>query len=119
MRTNLKIAGPKTNIEVSGNELDIIGETKFYARLDVFKEKPKRIVGLVLCGNSVDREVLIGHGVLKQWRLLHETFPHETIDDYCKQYLNDKIQIYKQYPDVNQINSAELKTPLKECKVRY
>ena len=65
--TKLKTA--RKVIEASGNQCDIIGETEFYTRLDVFKGKPKRIVALVLRGNSIDREVLISNGVLKQWRL--------------------------------------------------
>ena len=61
-------------IEASGNTLDIIGETSFFVKLDVFGGKVKNMDAMVLRGNTIDREILISMGVLKQWRLIHESF---------------------------------------------
>ena len=44
--------------------------------------KTKKINCLVLRGNSVDREILINGKMLKIWRMIHPTFPHESIETY-------------------------------------
>ena len=44
--------------------------------------KTKKVNCLVLRGNIIDREILISGKMLKLWRMIHPTFPHESVETY-------------------------------------
>ena len=61
--------GANLNIENSqenrGSQLDIVGECSFYVKMDIFSGRIKKMDAMVLCGNSVDQEVLVCGQLLK------------------------------------------------------
>ena len=65
---------------------------------------------MVLRGYSVDKEVLICGDVLKDWRLLHPSFPNQTIDQYIKFGFKGEIKCVKFYLSLIQ-NEAKINTP--------
>ena len=60
-----KLAKPRRFVEVSGNFWDIVGECSVFVKLDIFREKAKRMDAMVLRG-TVNREVLVSSSNLKQ-----------------------------------------------------
>ena len=90
----------RTVIDASGNPLNIVGEATLYACLDIFSGKAKQITGLVLRGNTLDKEILLSRDQLIKWRILHCGFPTQAIDDFVKDVLKSKIKVIKNYPDI-------------------
>ena len=76
-----KLKTPRNIIEASGANLNIVGQCEFFIKLRVLG-KTKKLNCLVFRGNSVDREILISGKMLKLWRMIHPTFPHESIEIY-------------------------------------
>ena len=74
-----KLKTPRNIIEASGAKLDIVGQCEFYVKLRVLG-KTKKINYLLLRENSVDHEILISGKMLKLWRMIHPSFPHESIE---------------------------------------
>ena len=62
---------------------------------------------MVLKGNNMDREILVSRTVLKQWILIHDSFPVETIDQYVHRYLKGEIKLVKEYiPTHNDLKTS-------------
>ena len=59
--------------DASGNRMQVIGTTSFYAKLQGFSST-KKISGLVV-ENCPDRDILIDWKTLKEWKVLPEHFP--------------------------------------------
>ena len=81
---NLKISklkSPRNIIEASGAKLDIVGQWEFYIKLSLLG-KTKKVNCLVLRGNIIDREILISRKMLKTWRMIHPTFPNQSVKTY-------------------------------------
>ena len=83
-------------------------------KLDNFGGKVKRMNAMVLRGNNVDREILVSGTVLKQWRLIHDSFPVETINQYVRRYLKGEIKLVKEYipthNDLKTLTDSKIKT---------
>merc|ERR1712030_137121 len=58
----------------------------------------KRLRCLILRGSGVDREVLVSCKMLKKWGLLHSSFPHEPVEDFCdrKNNVPKECQVLRQ-----------------------
>ena len=52
--------------------------------------------------------------VLNIWRLLHPTFPTETIDSYIKSVFNGKIKCAQAYPSLKK-NESKINHPPEVC----
>merc|ERR1712215_547200 len=77
----------KRNVhEALGNRLDIIGTADMWVKIAAIG-KMKKLRCLILRGLGVDREILISCKMLKRWNLIHESFPHETVDNFVKRKL--------------------------------
>ena len=50
----------------------------------------KRLRCLILRGSGVDREVLVSCKMLKKWGLIHSSFPHETVENFCKRKIKSQ-----------------------------
>ena len=81
-----KLSKPKNVHEASGAKLDIIGTADMFVKIEAIG-KTKKLRCLILRGSGVDREILISCKMLKRWNLIHDTFPHETVDNYVKRKL--------------------------------
>ena len=68
-------------IDASGNQLNIVGSTSFFFKSSLFHGKKKRIQAVVLADNPLDREILISHETLMDWRCLPPRFPEPIPDD--------------------------------------
>ena len=79
-----------------------------FIKLDIFGGKTKWMGAMVLRGN-VDREILVSSTNLKQWRLIHPTFPVETVDQYISRYLKHEIKTVKDYNGVKTVNGQKVK----------
>ena len=93
---NIQIKPLSSNMSItdaSGRCLNIIGTAKMYiSNTQVLGEKRKLIEGAVLEGNTNDREILIRLKILKNWGLVHSTFPQETVYNFmpCAVYSQDE-----------------------------
>ena len=70
-----------------GNKLNITGTVDLYFSSQATGERRRRIQAAVLSGGK-DRELLVSLQNLKRFRMIHDTFPKETIDDYFFRYIN-------------------------------
>ena len=77
---------PRNVHEASGRRLDIIGTADMWVKIAAIKTM-KRLRCLILRGSGVDREVLISCKMLKRWGLIHPSFPHETVETFCKKQI--------------------------------
>ena len=75
----------------------------------------KQITGLVLRGNTLDKEILLSRDQLIKWRTLHRGFPNQTIDDFVNYVLRSKIKVIKEYPSIK-TTEKQLKNQLTSCK---
>merc|ERR1711891_140605 len=82
---------PKNVHEASGRRLDIIGTADMWVKIGAVRTM-KRLRCLILRGSGVDREILVSCKMLKKWGLLHSSFPHETIKDFCNRKYKVKSQ---------------------------
>ena len=80
---------PRNVHEASGRRLDIIGTADMWVKIAAIKTM-KRLRCLILRGSGVDREVLISCKMLKRWGLIHPSFPHETVETFCKKQNKDQ-----------------------------
>ena len=90
--------------------LNIVSEATLFACLDIFAGKAKQVTGLVLRGNSLDKEILQSRDQLK-WRLLHSGFLTQTIDLYVQHVLKSKIKSFKTYPKLKVTEKKLNNTP--------
>merc|ERR1712030_124140 len=72
-----------------GRRLDIIGTADMWVKIPAIKTM-KRLRCLILRGSGVDREVLVSCKMLKKWGLIHSSFPHETIENFCKRKIKSQ-----------------------------
>ena len=78
--------------------------------------KTKKLRCLILRGSGVDREILISCKMLKKWNLIHDTFPHETVDDFVKRKL--KLRKVASVFDKSAISSkVRVNTVPLECQI--
>ena len=111
--------------DASGRCLNIIGTAKMYiSNTQVMGEKRKLVDGAVLEGKTTDREILISLKLLKDWGLVHSTFPQETVYNFITRTNKSKNSAYSALYSQNienQIYEKEgtyvyLKEPSKGCK---
>ena len=78
--------------------------------------KTKKLRCLILRGSGVDREILISCKMLKRWNLIHDTFPHETVDNFVKR--KPKLQKVASVFDKSAISSkVRVNTVPLECQI--
>ena len=65
---------------------------EFYIKLSVLG-KTKKVNCLVLRGNEIDREILISGKMLKAWRMIHPTFPNESVETYINKLRTKDIHV--------------------------
>merc|ERR1711888_434257 len=80
---------PRNVHEASGRRLDIIGTADMWVKIAAIN-KMKKLSCLILRGSGVDREVLISCKMLKKWGLIHPSFPHETVETFCKRQIKSQ-----------------------------
>ena len=97
---------------MSGNPLKLVGKATLFAYLANFSGKAKQVTGLVLRGNTLDKEILLSRDQLIKWRMLHCGFPTQTIDDFVKDVLKSKIKVIKNYPNIKTTEQFERVVPL-------
>merc|ERR1711888_89831 len=78
----------------------------------------KRLRCLILRGAGVDREVLVSCEMLKKWGLIHSSFPHETVEDFCKKKIKIKSQKVAAVFDKSPVSSNDKISNIPvECQV--
>ena len=80
---------PRNVHEASGRRLDIIGTADMWVKIAAINTM-KRLRCLILRGSGVDREVLVSCKMLKKWGLIHSSFPHETVENFCKRKIKSQ-----------------------------
>merc|ERR1712215_407674 len=109
------LSKPKNVHDASGAKLDIIGTADMFVKIEAIG-KTKKLRCLILRGSGVDREILISCKMLKQWNLIHESFPHETVDNFVKRKL--KLQKVASVFDKSSISSKDrVNTIPLECQI--
>ena len=104
-------------VEASGKNLRILGTVKMFLEADVLGRR-KMIEAAVIQGEGT-KEVLVSLGLMKNWDLIHQTFPAETVSDYFYKLNNKSSLAYSSlYSLQNNLYSESkvLKEPSKECK---
>ena len=110
-----RLSKPRNVHEASGNRLDIIGTSDMWVKIAAIG-KMKKLRCLILRGSGVDREILISCKMLKRWNLIHESFPHETVDNFVKRKL--KLQKVAAAFDKSSISSKDrVNTIPSECQI--
>ena len=66
----------------------------YISNTQVLGEKRKLVEGAVLEGNTNDREILISLKLLKDWGLVHSTFPQETVYNFMTRTNKTKNSAY-------------------------
>merc|ERR1712090_8721 len=97
---------PRNVHEASGRRLDIIGTADMWVKIAAIKTM-KRLRCLILRGSGVNREVLVSCKMLKKWGLLHQSFPHETVEDFCNRKNKIKTQKIAAVYDKSSISSKD------------
>ena len=87
-----KLKSPRNIIKASGAKLDIVGHCEFYIKVSVLG-KSKKVNCLVLRGNIIDREILISGKMLKAWRMIHPTFPNESVETYINKLCSNDSHV--------------------------
>merc|ERR1712030_120826 len=97
---------PRNVHEASGRRLDILAAADMWVKIAAIKTM-KRLRCLILRGSGVDREVLVSCKMLKKWRLLHQSFSHETVEDFCNRKNKIKTQKIAAVYDKSSISSKD------------
>merc|ERR1712055_188672 len=97
---------PRNVHEASGRRLDIIGTADMWVKIAAIKTM-KRLRCLILRGSGVDREILVSCKMLKKWGLIHSSFPHETVEDFCNRKNKIKTQKIAAVYDKSSISSKD------------
>ena len=77
---------PLVIIQADGSALKIIGSAIIFLEADNIKGR-RMIECAVIDGNGA-RETLISLDSLKKWGILHDTFPHENLDDFISKKIS-------------------------------
>ena len=89
-----KLDRPLNIVGAEGNFLNIVGTVIVFLSAQATGGKKRMIEAAVLRGGR-DRELLVSLKNLKRMKMIHPTFPHQTVDDYFIQYKKNKSS--KQY----------------------
>ena len=71
-----------TVIEASGSELKILGTAIIFMKSKILGEEKKQLEVAVIEGVEGNKEILVSLKLMKAWKMVHETFPRERVDDY-------------------------------------
>ena len=78
---------PLNIVSADGSCLNIIATTTLYLSCQATGDRKKKIEAAVLAGGK-DRKILVSLKNLKKMGLIHETFPHQTVQDFFITYSN-------------------------------
>ena len=70
-----------TVIDPSGSELKILGRAIIYMKSKVLGQEKKQLEVAVIEGVEGNKEILVSLKLMKAWKMVHETFPWEKVDD--------------------------------------
>merc|ERR1712208_259258 len=108
---------PRNVHEASGRRLDIIGTADMWVKVAAINTM-KRLRCLILRGSGVDWEVLVSCKMLKKWGLIHSSFPHETVEDFCNRKNKIKSQKIAAVYDKSNISSKDrINNVPEDCQV--
>merc|ERR1712015_490241 len=80
-----------TIVEASGSQLALLGTATIFIESEVLGEGRKEIECAIIQGTEGTKEVLISLKLMKNWGMIHESFPHETIDAFYKRVYESEI----------------------------
>ena len=73
-----------TIVEASGSALSLLGTTTVFLESEVLGDGRKQMEVAVIEGVEGEKEVLVSLKLMKMWGLVHDSFPHETVDSFYK-----------------------------------
>ena len=117
----MELQKPLNIVSADGSILNIVGTTSLYFSSQATSQKRRMIHAAVLAGGK-DRELLISLKNLKKMRMIHPTFPNETIDNYFLTYKNKREKEYSSVYKAATLDSyytksrSHLKKPSKESQ---
>ena len=108
-----------TIVEASGSPLTLLGTASIFIESDVLGDGRKEIECAIIQGTEGTKEVLISLRLMKNWGMIHESFPHETIDAFYKRVYESEIydRSYLSYYSVESSVSKPLPPPSKQCQL--
>ena len=99
-----KLEKPLVINGADSNTLNITGTLIIFMSSQETREKRRMIEAAVLSGGK-DRELLVSLKNLKRFRMIHSTFPRETIDQYFIRYNRNTVN--KEYSNAYKVSSSE------------
>ena len=80
-----------TIVEASGSPLSLLGTAKIFMEAEVLGDGRREIEVAVIQGVGDEKEVLVSLRLMKDWGMIHESFPHETVDAFIKRVHESNI----------------------------
>ena len=71
-----------TIIEASGSELKILGTAILFLESETLGVHRKELELAVIEGVEGNKEILVSLKLMKTWKMVHETFPKETVENF-------------------------------------
>ena len=71
-----------TIIEASGSELKILGTAIIFMESEVLGPDRKELEVAVIEGVEGNKEILVSLKLMKAWKMVHETFPREIVENF-------------------------------------
>ena len=108
-----------TIVEASGSTLSLLGTASIFLESDVLGDGRKEIEVAVIQGVEGEKEVLVSLKLMKEWGMVHESFPHETVNAFYKRVHEENIydRTYMSYYSVESSASKPLPPPSKQCEL--
>ena len=107
-----------TIIEASGSELKILGTAILFLESEMLGSDRKELEVAVIEGVEGNKEILVSLKLMKTWKMVHETFTRETVENYIIR-INEENKIdsnYMSYYSVETDTSHSLPPPSKKCE---
>ena len=109
---------PLVIIQADGSALKIIGSAIIF--LEAENIKGQRMIECAAMEGNGAKETLISLEYLKKWGIVHDSFPHENLDDFItRKYLNKNTAYYSDVLNLNtnlySVNRT-IREPSQECK---
>ena len=106
-----------TIIEASGSELKILGTAILFLESEMLGSDRKELKVAVIEGVEGNKEILVSLKLMKTWKMVHETFPRETVENFIIR-INEENKYdsnYSSYFSIETNTSNLLPPPSRKC----
>ena len=111
LKRNMKI------IDAGNKALTVLGTARLYIQAAQLGVARKSIEVAVIDGGP-EKEILISLHYLKKWDMVHPSFPHQTISEFCNKDDDSEINSFYAYSALSPLinEKVPLPPPSEKCK---